>query len=270
MPNGFTFTLDVTADRENYYLKHLVTLDNSDVNSRIADGKAVLCMHIECRRNFFRKLVKLTASEGRITVSANELRGGVEVFCCVVAVTELSGYAVAGQHADYGSYRFRVREGDFLAVTETQQFEAFLDFDPLKKISSILTIRRSKSVKEGAMKVELGEPKIVAELSQEDYERYTDLKRDSGLLPLLANQVVVPALMEALAEVKRVGPESDEHDGMMELLWFRSVSARLKQLNIDIGSESMRVAEAVQLLVELPLRRSLAGLFQLVQEDPEA
>jgi hypothetical protein len=226
-------------------------------------------MHIECRRNFFRKLVRLTAAESGFTVSANELRGGVEVFCCVVAVTELAGYAVAGQHADYGNYRFKVREGDFLAVTETQQFEAFLDFDPLKKISSILTIRRSKSVREGAMKVELGEPKIVAELSQEDYERYADLKRDTGLLPLLANQVVVPALMEALAEVKRVGPESDEHDGMMELLWFRSISARLKQLSIDIGNDSMRVAEAVQLLTELPLRRSLAGLFQLVQEDSD-
>jgi hypothetical protein len=66
-----------------------------------------------------------------------------------------------------------------------------------------------------------------------------------------------------------VDPESEDHDEMMELLWFRSVSARLKQLNIDINSERMTASEAVQLLIEMPLRRSLAGLYQLVQQDSD-
>lgn len=269
MPNAFAFTLNLAADRQNYYLKVSVNLEHADMRGMVLDGRGVLSLHVECRRNFYRAMWPMEDFRKEVIIPATELRGSVEVFCCVLSARDSGSYIVDGQHQDYGQSRFRVREGDFLAVTETMQFDAFLDFDPLKKLSSVLTIRESETEDEGAMKVLLGEQKIVAELARSDYQRYVELKRDITLLPLLANQVVVPALMEAVARVKVCGPESESYEENMELRWFRSITAKVKERKINLWHEDTQVAYVVQNLLELPLRRSLSELAQLAADEEE-
>ena len=269
LPNEFSFTFSVRTDKQNFYLDYEVSIGNDPMRAFVGKKLGLLGMHIECRRNFFRSLRELPDVKGSFTISANDLRGRTEVFCCVLAARDMDDYRIEGQHADYGSLKFKIRHGDFLGVTESQFFEAFFDFDPLKKISSILNIRKSKTTKDGPMEILLGEQKLVAELSQSDYERYVDLKGDTSLIPLLANQVVVPALMEAISTIRTIEPDSAANDEHMELRWFRSLSARLKHLNLDLTNSDVSTVKAVQVLIDLPLRRSLAELAKLIDEGPE-
>jgi hypothetical protein len=268
-PNDFSFEFQVRTDKQNFYLEYEIFLSHPGMEKLLEEKTAMLAMHIECRRNFYRVLRTLPEMTGKITVPAAELRGRTELFCCVLAAKDIDSYSIDGQHSDYGTTTFRVQQGDFLAVTESRSFEAFFDFDPLKKISSILNIRRSKTVKEGPMEVILGEQKLVAELSQADYERYVDLRGDTSIVPLLSTQVVVPALMEAVSTIRNLEPGSAGHQEHMELRWFRSLSMKLTQLGIDVAHSEYSTTRIVQTVIEMPLRRSLEGLIAITSEGAE-
>src|SRR6185312_2313301 len=129
---------------------------------------------------------------------------------------------------------FQIRAGDVLAVAPSHVFDAYVDYDPLRRISSILTIRCSDTEDEGPMTLDTTGDKIVATLSKQDYARYTDLKGDPALGPLLANQVVIPALLEGVHEIRDT-PE-DEYELEMEKKWFRSVSKKLSDLGVNLRS----------------------------------
>jgi len=111
------------------------------------------------------------------------------------------------------------------------------------------------------MKIDTSGDLISATLSQKDYDRYTDLKADPKLGPLLANQVVVPALLEAVHEIQLTS--EGELEVEMTKRWFRSVYKKLDDSGVKIRNTETSVMEAVQAILKLPLRRSLEGLIQM-------
>jgi hypothetical protein len=115
------------------------------------------------------------------------------------------------------------------------------------------------------MILETNDDRIVATLSRNDFEKYTDLKGDPVFVPLLANQVVVPALLEAVHEIRDAG-EDDFEEGMTRR-WYRSVYKKLKDSGVDLRAKDKSAFEALQVLLKLPLRRSLQGLIQLSPMD---
>ncbi|MFZ1220185.1 MAG: hypothetical protein WAO00_12890, partial [Chthoniobacterales bacterium] len=103
--------------------------------------------------------------------------------------------------------------------------------------------------------------RIVANLAQRDYDRYTDLKADPKLGALLANQVVVPAILEAIHEIR--GTSEEDFEIEMSKRWFRSIVKKFQDSGIDIRSDNQSAFEAAQKVLRLPLRRSLESLLQM-------
>jgi hypothetical protein len=260
-PNKFVFAVAESHDADNYYLDVSFDQDNPTLTSLVAAGKAAYSVHLECKRNFYREIFTFTKKTDRITIRASELVGRVEVSGFIKAQQTIAGYKIEGSHSDYGDADFQIREGDVLAVAASQVFDAYVDYDPLRRISSILTIRRSDTDEEGPMKLDTSGDRIVATLSQKDYDRYTDLKADPNLGPLLANQVVVPALLEGVHEIQ--GTSETEFEMEMSKRWFRSVYKKLDESGIKIRNSDTSAVEAVQSILKLPLRRSLEGLIQM-------
>jgi hypothetical protein len=260
-PNEFGFAVTVSSDADNFYIDARFEYGNPDLIALVAKDKAVHAVHLECKRNFYREMFTFKTTSGRITLPASELVGRVEASGFIKAQVPIAAYQVVGSHADYGDARFEIRPGDILAVSNTHVFDAYVDYDPLRRLSSILNIVRSPDLEEGAMKVDTSGDRIVVTLSQMDYARYTDLKADPKLGPLLSNQVVVPALLQAVNEIR----ETKEEDLDLEMTkrWFRSVFKKLEDLGIKIRSSDTSVIEAVQSVLRMPLRRSLEGLIQI-------
>lgn len=263
LPNDFLVAATVSSDQDWFYLDVGMTYANDTLTGLIADGKAIHAIHVECRQNYFRTLYQLETAEARVTIPASQLRGRVEVCGFVLAQQPLGAYRIAGAHADYGEMAFDIRVGDVLAVGETLTFDAYVDYDPLKTLASILRIVASDDIEEGPMVVATGEEQIVVTLSIADYKRYTDLRGDPSLAPLLANQVVIPALLAAIQEMK-LTPE-DDHEVEMEKRWFRSVHRKLAELQVNLADTT--ALDAVQRLLQFPLRRSLEGLLHMTAED---
>lgn len=261
IPNKFDFTVSVSHDADNFYLDVRFDYENQTLDDLVEGGKAAFSVHLECKRNFYREIFTFSKRTEKITIPTCELVGRVEVSAFIKAQDPISVYQIQGSHADYGTASFQVRTGDVLAVAQSKTFDAYVDYDPLRRISSILTIRRSDEVEEGPMKLDTSSDRIVATLSQKDYDRYTDLKADPKLGPLLANQVVVPALLEGVHEIQ--GTPEEEFEVEMTKRWFRSVFKKLDEMDIKIRNADASAMEAVQAILKLPLRRSLEGIIQM-------
>ena len=152
-----------------------------------------------------------------------------------------------------------------LAFTKTVVFDAYVDYDPLTNISSILTIRRSEDTEEGPLQLDTTSDRLIVTLSQSDYDQYVELKGDPSIGPLLANQGVFPVLIESVHELKST-PE-DEIEIEMAKRWYRSMAMKLETLGVKIRHVDTSALEAAQALLSLPLRRSLAGLFALTDVE---
>ena len=261
VPSQFGLATTVSPDPDNYYLEVQFVYSSPSLASLIKTGKAIHTVHLECKRNFYREVFSFEAVTERITIPASQLVGRVEVSGFIVAREAIEAYRIDGAHSDYGDATFQIQPGDILAMASTQVFDAYTDYDPLRRISSILTIRRSDDEDEGPMSLDTSGELIVATLSRKDYERYTDLKTDLRLVPLLANQVVLPAILEAVHQMKRLSEEEFEEE--KDKRWFRSVVKKLDDDGIDIRDEAVSATIAVQRLLQLPLRRSLEGLNQI-------
>src|SRR5205085_7581668 len=177
-PNNFGFDVAVTSDADNYYVSVRFDYDNTTLSSLIANAKAIHAVHFECRRNFFREIFEFSGKATSVTIPTFELLGRVEVSGFIKALGATESYRVEGAHIDYGDRGFSIRNGDVLAVAPSQYFDAYVDYDPLRNIASILTIQRSTEVEEGEMSLDTSGNRIVANLAQKDYDRYTDLKAD--------------------------------------------------------------------------------------------
>jgi hypothetical protein len=267
-PNDFSLRVRVSPDADNFYVEAHFAYSNPTLIGLVRDGKAIHSVHLECKRNFYREIFSSKEPIQRSTIKASELVGRVEISGFIRAQLPIDGYGISGAHADYGDTKFQIRSGDILAVCPTQYFDAFVDYDPLRSISSILTIRRSEKADEGPITLETNDDKIVATLSQKDYDRYTNLKADPALGPLLANQVVVPVLLEAVHEIRDDSDEEFE-EGMTKR-WYRSVYKKLTDLGMDLRTKKYPALEALQVLLKLPLRRSLEGLIQMDPLDDNA
>jgi hypothetical protein len=259
MPNDFSVALTVKPDADNYYIEAHFMYDNPTLLKLLEAGTAVHALHLECRRNFYRSIFTSSKRIQNLTVPASEIVGRVEVSGFIKAQAPITEYRIQGAHQDYGNTTFAVQPGDILAVAESQTFDAFTDYDPLRHISSILTVNRSEDSQEGQMKLDTTGDRIIATLSQRDFDRYIELKADPKLGPLLANQVVVPALLEAVHEISNTG--DDEFEIELNKRWFRSIFKKLKDMGIEIRPPQTPPIEAVQTLLKLPLRRSLEGLI---------
>jgi hypothetical protein len=260
-PNNFEFEVTVTSDADNYYVAARFAYDNATMQSLIATGRAIHAVHFECRRNFFREIFEFSEKAKSLTISTSQLVGRVEVSGFIKALGRIEQYRVEGAHPDYGERAFGIRNGDVLAVAPSQYFDAYVDYDPLRNIASILTIQRSPEIDEGEMTLDTSGNRIVANLAQRDYERYTDLKADPKLGSLLANQVVVPAILEAIHEIRDT-PE-DDFEIEMSKRWFRSIVKKFADSGINIRSDDQSPVEAAQKILQLPLRRSLESLIQM-------
>ena len=267
-PNDFALQLKISCDADNWYLEVDFEYSNKTLSQLIQSGKATHSVHLECRRNFYRELFSFQETSKRLTIKAHELVGRVEVSAFVHAKELVEGYSIVGAHKDYGNATFQIRVGDVLAVCPTQCFDAYIDYDPLKSISSILAIQRDEHRDDGPMLVNTHDDIILVTLSQNDYDKYTDLKADPAFGPLLANQVVVPALLEGLHEIKAAG-EADFDEGMAHR-WYRSVYKKLMDSGIDLRKQDQSVLEALQTLLQLPLRRSLHTLMQIDSSEESA
>ena len=265
---SFDFELQATVEHDRWRITTTANFQDPTVASLISGGSAEYFLHMECRRTFYRSVFPSAAPKWEITIPGPELFGDVEASLLVIAKTDIDGYRHPAQHPDYNGKSFSVAIGEPLAVAESQTFPAFNEPDTLRQLSSILNIRKDDSITH--MQVICEAERIIAVLPAEEYCNYVALRGGKLMAGVLANAVVLPALLQALHYVRRLDDValSEFKAGHR---WSRLVLNKLEQIGVDVlngGDDGAACLLAAQRLLHGPLRRSLADLHSLL-EDPD-
>lgn len=262
-PNAFDFRLDVLAEHQRWVLGIEATDADPTLAHYVQAGKACYLLHVECKRTNYRDTYMSESANFEMTIGGNLLYGLVEVSLLIVTTRDLDSYRHPGQHADYRDSTFVVNPGEPLAVAITKSFDAFLEADPILRLSSILDIKRGDDDLTRMTVNCLGE-RILVELPSADFDRYRELRADQAIRGLLATTVVLPALLDAFFYLRTPGIDLDEFKA--DHRWCRCVLGRLERMEIDVVNphvESGICLEAAQHLLRGPLHRSLKDLSDL-------
>lgn len=262
-PNDFDFRLDVLPEHRRWILGIEATENDGTLAQHVRAGNARYLLHVECKRTYFRSALMSDKPRFEMPIAGDSLFGLVEVSLLVVTTKDLKAYRHPGQHPDYQENTFGISIGEPLAVAVSKSFDAFLEADPILRLSSILDIRGDDELR--AMRVNCLGDRIVVELPRGEFNRYRELRADPAIRGLLATTVVLPALLDAFFYLRT--PDLDLNEFKADHRWSRCVLSRLERMEIDLTNpqvESGICLEAAQALLREPLRRSLedlSGLF---------
>jgi len=250
----------VWPEHQRWLLGVEATDEDPTLGAYIRAGKVSYVLHVECKRTYFRKAFRRENPRFEVAISGEHLFGIVEVSLLLIATSDLDEYQHPGQHSDYRNGMFAVGIGQPIAVAPSKTFEAFLEADPILKLSSILDIKKGEAELR-VMKVNCEGDRILVVLPPSEFDRYRDLRADPAIRGLLATTVVLPALLDAFYYLRN--PELDLDDFKENHRWSRCVLGRLDRMGIDITnphSETGICLNATQALLREPLRRSLEDL----------
>lgn len=256
---------DITSDRGAWRITGRIRHESAALAAYVAGGAAVLGVHVECPRTFFRRWFP-TGPEVHIELPADSVRGKVEMLAVCVAAGRINGYTLEGLHPDYRDAAFEISAGDLLATAPHVEFEAYLDLDPIRKISSILDITKSTERSAGPAHIDFAGQRIQVELAQGAYDDYVGLRADPTLHGLIASNVVMPAVLQAVNYLGRMAPE-ELQDAKDERRWVRCLMARLDYHHVTPEDDPEKVFLVVQTILRDPIRRGLDDLVNHLKGD---
>src|SRR5262249_7664022 len=142
LPNEFDFDLAVESASNQWHISVTSHCNDDTVSGHVANGDAHFLLHLECKRTYFRSAFVSTSPAWEIDVSDQSLYGDVEASFLIVAARDIDAYRHPRQHPDFGNTDFAVAVGEPLAVAISKTFKAYLDVDPILKLSSIIDIKK--------------------------------------------------------------------------------------------------------------------------------
>ena len=249
---------EIRFDKFYYYLPYSVSVGNETIQQLIASGAAGYALHVECRGAFFREVFWISENPGELILPGEQLEGRVEVNLFICARKEIPNYAPAGIHEDYMGVSVNLKSGDFLVMGPTLQFDAYKDYDPIQKISSIIAFDPDPDRNEGGIKINYYGEKLVALVPKKLHEKYELLKKQiGGVAPsVLSSLLVLPILMEGCRHIKQ--EKAAGLDDYKDRRWARILEKRGEDLKIDFISDDPY--EMAQKILGDPYSRTCAEL----------
>ena len=146
-----------------------------------------------------------------------------------------------------------------MAITKTFTFPAIPNFDPLKKVSSIMQVLKGDPV-EGPFTADLDQDKISVWLSQFDYKCYVEARHDPRVASLIIQGIVLPILVHAVvnAAARDKGNEPLPR-------WAQIVKQRLAAQGHKLADADDKALVQAQSL--LPTTRFLRDLVRLTDGE---
>ncbi len=243
------YTVTVTCDHDNEVLAALVV-----------DGKAEFLCEATCSSTLYRKLFKGSFNEFNFEIPKKHVRGTVYFTCLLVAKIPIIEYQNNKTHPDYSGFNFDIETGDVLAFFGEFNFNADINYQKLKAVSSFMEVKENKDDKAVFTNIDLNKSKIEVQLPSEDYVLFASdsISKEQKFAPIFHASIVLNALLMALYNF-------DSHHGMV---WAKVIEYRLKSEkqfeNLSI-EEKENIPEIAQRLLGNPFRRLINELQAIVE-----
>lgn len=236
--------------------------DNEDLSGFVNSNEAEFLCEATCSNTLYREIFTGNKSEIKFEIPKKQVKGKVSFTCVLVAKTPIINYQNSNSHQDYNGYSFEIDKGDVLAFFGEFSFNADINYEKLKAVSSFMEVVENKDQNSIYTNVDLNKSKIEVQLPSEDYKLFASdsISKEQKFVPVFHSSIVLNALLTALYNL----------ESHKESLWAKVIDYRLKNEkqfeNISVEDKE-NIPEIAQRLLGNPFRRLISEL-QVIVESP--
>ena len=236
--------------------------DNNDLTALIDNGQAEFFCEATCSNTLYREIFKSDSSQLIFDIPKKYVKGKVYFTCALAAKSPIQNYQNSKSNPDYNGYSFEIETGDILAFFGEFNFNADINYEKLKAVSSFMEVVENKDLNAIYTNVDLNKSKIEIQLPSEDYKAFAseNISKEVNFAPIFHSSIVLNALLMALYNI----------EAHQDLLWAKVIDYRLKnekQFESMSADEKEDIPEIAQRLLGNPFRRLISGL-EVVIESP--
>lgn len=236
--------------------------DNADLIALVNSGQAEYFCEATCSNTLYREIVTSRSNEIKLEIPKKNVKGKVFFTCALVAKSPIANYQNSKSHPDYNGYSFDIETGDVLAFFGEFNFNADINYEKLKAVSSFMEVVENKDDKAIYTNVDLNKSKIEVQLPSEDYKLFANdsISKEPKFAPIFHSSIVLNALLIALYNF-------ETHKG--KTTWANAIEYRLNKKEFESISikDKENIPEIAQRLLGNPFRRLISEL-QVIVESP--
>jgi len=253
---------EINANSDFYEIKVHFSHDNNDLLNLINSEKAEYLCEITCTNTVFRQIFTSKNKTIAFEIPKKDVKSKVEFTCLLVATENIENYSNVNAHADYAGYSFDIDKGDILAYFGEFSFNADIQYEKLRAVSSFMEIIENESEKFTI--IDLKKNKIEIQLPSESYNLYRSdsISQEEKFAPIFHSSIVLSTLLIALYNF-------EEHK---DYLWAQVIEYRLKNeqqfKTLSIGDKE-NIPEIAQRLLGNPFERLINGLNSIIEISTE-
>lgn len=238
-------------------------LNNSGLESLIAEEKACFVLHIECPQTSYRVVKKSFTNRLTINIDENILRNKIDVHPLIVANDRIENYTNSNWNEFYSSLLITYEKGNILASSDAIELILHEDSTETQNLPSIVTIRRVEKLE--FMSVDLGMEQIIIELPQKVYNQYAQYG-DTRLKETILTLVILPCLIDVFHILK------EDTSSFEDYHWYQVLMQIFENNHLSftkVINEEISVMEAAQRVLRNPLIASFKEIDKLLSEEDE-
>lgn len=242
------------AAPERYSIRFQLEVTHPDFCTMIAENLVEAAVIVECRQNLFRNRYPVQIGANEIEIPADELRGVIQITPIISAARDFEDYRPQFLNADYSGFKVRVPRHGLLAYGPNLEFIAEPRADRLRRISSIMRVK--KTADEGTtIKVNTDGARIHVEVSEKLFRLYQSVVASRKGSAVLASMLVLPVLIDVLHRIKH-----EPSEGFEDFRWFQVIRARLREISQPLDAPDFDPMKAAQALLDSPFARGITEL----------
>lgn len=239
------------------------SLISNGLEEMISQNEASVYIQLICKETSVRRLYCFDdKKELNLSLNKKDFSGNVEINSFIISNKDSKNFLLPEHNKNFFLLPLAINQGDKLAIGESISFK-LNKFDALRPIASIVSIKENK-INNTDVDVDLSNDKIIIYLSKEIFEEYKKLREFPELRSYLSLNIVMPAIVEALSEIKN---NDDAIDAGKR--WVFTINKLLKLMNIDLYSTDLSCYSIANLIFKNGLKTSLLSLDSYFFADKE-
>lgn len=229
----------------------------------LEQGKLSVISQVFSRSTSFRKYYTFNKNKLDLVIDKGLLGSKVEINTYLTSLEKIENFNLQEHNKQYFSFPISIQKGDKLGFAESLSFD-LKPYDALRPIASVILIKEDKRKSASPVDVDLSSDKINVYLNSDLYDEYRKLREFPDLRLYLSTTIVMPAVIEALYEIKN-NTELDR-----DKRWVTSIERVLKKMNIDLYSTEYSCYSIANLIFKNGIATSLISLEKFYNiEDKE-
>lgn len=241
-----------------------IQLNNPELESLIAAGRAQFMCEIKCSATFFRQCVTTEKTAFSVTLLRRWVNRRIEFSLWVVATERIPDYRNSAADPDYRALEpFDIEKGAPLAFLKAFHWDADLCYEDLTSLRSILQILpNTENPEEEMVVIDTDYDYVRVYLPNAQYEEFVKVSARPEIANVMHSSLILFVLQTALIHYGENGENKHRWERALDLIFQKDE----RFVGLDLAKKE-DAAEIAQKLLNNPIRRLGDSLVGLVRDD---